>query len=135
MGVWGVEAFSNDDAADWLFALYESDDLSVIDKALSRVVSTAGYLEAPESMEGIAAAEVVARLKGRPDPKTLAEEELHRWISGIKLKPDADLTKKALATIDRILTAPSELLELWQESTEFDDWKTSLLNLKQRISA
>ena len=41
---------------------------------------------------------------------------------------------QATAAIDRILTVPSELLDLWTESDETDAWKAPLAALKQRLS-
>jgi hypothetical protein len=135
VGAWAVDAFGNDDAGDWLYSLYESEDLSVIDSTLTKVLETEDYLEAPEASEGIAAAEVIARLQGRPDPVSTEDEELDAWLAAVKTKPDAALAKKAHAVIDRILSPPSELRELWEESEEFDAWKASIENLKARISA
>jgi hypothetical protein len=133
MGVWGVDAFSNDDAADWLYGLYDSDDLSVVDETLSRVIGTKSYLEAPEGCEGIAAAEIVARVQGRPDPNSPGNGELDGWIARLKAKPEAVLAKKAHLAIDRILTEPSELLELWGDSTEYKEWLASLSSVKARV--
>lgn len=133
MGTWALHAFGNDDVADWLSSLCESSDLSVIDDTLSRVIATKDYLEAPDGEEGIAAAEVVARLQGRPDPDTPDEEELAEWISRTKMKPDASLARKAHSAIDRILSEPSELLELWQDSEEYEGWMASVLALKARV--
>jgi len=39
----------------------------------------------------------------------------------------------AIQSIDRILTPPSELLELWQESEDFEVWKHHMAELKQRL--
>jgi hypothetical protein len=44
------------------------------------------------------------------------------------------LVATAIKVIDRILAEPSEALELWQESEEFDAWKTHLADLKARLA-
>jgi hypothetical protein len=37
--------------------------------------------------------------------------------------------------VDRVLSEPSELLEVWSESEEFDAWKASVANLRARLGA
>lgn len=53
MGAWGIKSFENDDASDWLYDLEESDDPSVIQKALQLDMA---YLEAPECCNALASA-------------------------------------------------------------------------------
>ena len=60
MGAWDHTPFGNDDACDWGSDLRSAEDLSFIEETLDAVVHTGEeYLEAPESSQGIAAAEVV----------------------------------------------------------------------------
>lgn len=132
MGTWAIDALGNDDAADWLYTLYDGAGLKVIDETLS-AVAMPDYVEAPQAQEALAAAEVVARLQGRPDATVPLDEELDGWIRRSKLIPPPALVQKAHKAIDRILADQSELLELWQESDEFEAWKASVLNLRSRI--
>jgi hypothetical protein len=69
MGAWGSDSFENDDAADWVADFCDAPDPAVIVKALSAVadLDASQYLEAPDCSVGIAAAEVVAALKGAPN--------------------------------------------------------------------
>ena len=40
MGTWGVDAFENDNAADWAFQLEEAEDLTLVRETLALVVRT-----------------------------------------------------------------------------------------------
>ena len=65
MGAWGTGIFDNDTACDWAYDLEGASDLSLIERALSKVLNVgAEYLEATEAEEALAAAETIARLKG-----------------------------------------------------------------------
>jgi hypothetical protein len=132
MGTWAIDALGNDDAGDWLGTLYDGDGLDVIDETLS-AVATLDYVEAPQAAEALAAAEVIAHLQGRPDTTMPPHEELEGWVKSSKLVPTPALVDKAHQAIDRILADQSELLELWQESDEFEAWKASVLNLRSRV--
>lgn len=134
MGTWDFNAFGNDDACDWSYGLKNTTDLSLVDSTL-RKVSAAGssYLEAPESCEALAAAEVIARLQGNfgaIDPYTEIADD---WVRKLNKRPSTALCQMAHHAIDRILSEPSELLELWQETDEFELWKQAVLGLKARI--
>jgi hypothetical protein len=136
MGAWGTGVFDNDTACDWAYSLEESDDLSVVEAAVDKVLATgSGYLEAPDAEEGLAAAEVVARLQGNFGEKNSYTETVNSWVDKNKIKVPPELAKKALATIERILSEPSEIVELWTESGEVDAWKSSIESLRSRIHA
>lgn len=69
MGAWGMGAFENDDASDWLAAL----DGAVPQRlrlTFERVTAIEPelYLEAPAASEAVAAAEVVTAMLGKPGP-------------------------------------------------------------------
>jgi len=50
MGAWGVRAFENDDACDWAGQLAESDDLTVIERAIDAALVDAGdYFEGSDA--------------------------------------------------------------------------------------
>jgi Domain of unknown function (DUF4259) len=74
MGAWGIRAFENDDACDWAGQLAESDDLTVIERAIDAALVDAGdYLEAPDA----AVAQTGARVarKGRRDRQDRARAQ------------------------------------------------------------
>jgi hypothetical protein len=54
-------------------------------------------------------------------------------LQRIKAKPSASLISKTGRALDRILTEPSELIELWEESEEVDAWRAAVNALKVRV--
>ncbi len=91
------------------------------------------YLEVDPATEALAACEVIARLRGSEGDKTPFSEAADRWVeSHAALKESAPIDA-ALSAIDRILTPPSELLELWTDSDDFESWRTSVLELRERL--
>jgi hypothetical protein len=131
MGAWGTGPFDNDTACDWSYGLEESTDFSLIEETLSKVLSVgAGELEASDAEEALAALETLAKLLGRGGQKDSYTEAVDKWVKGIKIKPSSELLQKGLATLERIQSPPSELLELWEEDKE---WKESLADLKKRL--
>jgi hypothetical protein len=132
MGAWSHESFGNDDASDWIAQLEEWDDLGLVESALDAVLAIGDdYLEAPEASEGIAAAEVVARLRGqRGDSDADAADA---WVEKVGLQAPPALIAKARRALDRILTEPSELMELWDESEDAAAWRASVEDLKARL--
>jgi hypothetical protein len=134
MGAWDHSTFGNDDACDWGGDLHSHEDLSFIEETLDRVIDAGEeYLEAPESSEAIAAAEVIARLQGRFGVRNAYTESVDGWVTAHPITVPTTLAGKAHAALDRILARPSELLELWEESDDFESWKGTITELKSRI--
>ena len=113
MGTWDIGPFDNDTAADFCGDLDEAaagEREGIVRGILTRVIDTAGYLEAPESEQAVASAALVAAQYpgGEPaDPVYVPEEPL----------PDlTGLPDLALQALDRVMTDPSELMDLWAES-------------------
>ena len=135
MGAWSKDSFGNDTACDWSYGLEKVTDLSLVRQTIQKVVDSGKeYLEAPDAEEGIAAVEVIARLKGNFGERNSYTETTDNWVKAHPQQPPSDLVILGSQALDRILQQPSELLELWQESPEFEEWKTSVLNLKRRAS-
>lgn len=134
MGAWDHTTFGNDDACDWGGDLRSHEDLSFLEETLDRVVEVGGeYLEAPESSEAIAAAEVIARLQGRFGTRDAYTKSVDEWVAAHRMAVPPELAQKARAALDRVLTRPSELLELWEESDDFQAWMDTVVELKSRI--
>ena len=134
MGTWSVDPFGNDDAVDWIYDLEKTEDLTFIAETIQKVLDFGSeYLEAPEAVEAIAAADTIARLKGNFYIKNAYTESLDDWIESHKLTPSQPLVESAILAMDRILTDPSELRELWQDSEDFDDWAREMEALKTRL--
>lgn len=136
MGTWSVDAFGNDDAADWAYGLEEAENLEPIEEALNAVLDVGdAYLEAPEGAVALAAVEVLARLAGNPGEKTPYTEAVDKWVESTTAKPTAALMVKAQAAINRILAENSELNELWKDTDDYDAWLASVSDLRTRVGA
>jgi hypothetical protein len=132
MGAWGHGSFDNDDAGDWVAELSEAVGTEPVSEAFEAVLEVGdNYLEVTEAGRGLAAAEVVAALLGRP-PAVLPEE-VTAWLAG-KKPPKAALIKKAQRVVKRVLK-DSELKELWAESEDAAKWQREAEGLLQRLSA
>ncbi|MFC8817870.1 DUF4259 domain-containing protein [Streptomyces rochei] len=130
MGTWDVGPFDNDTSADFSYTLDEAAAdarAGIILGTLTRVIDTAGYLEAPGSQEAIAAAALVAAQcpKGEPTDPVYGPEEPLPDLTGLR-----DL---ALQALDRVMTEPSELMDLWDESNG-GDWRTHIRNLRNVLT-
>jgi hypothetical protein len=133
MGTWGVGPFDNDEAADWLAALVDVDDATLLHEALDEVAA-AGEGEEVEpgwAAVALAAAEVVAAGLGRggvglPDEARDWLERHPRVVTDAHLEP-------ARAAVRHVLDA-SELRDLWLASADGDDWLRRTRDLLERLS-
>jgi Domain of unknown function (DUF4259) len=133
MGAWDLGSFDNDDASDWLCELEGSSDTSLISTALHRVTEIGdGYLESPDCCNALAAAEIVAALRGHP--MTKLPDIGKEWVAAHRNLDSAQLVSVALAALDRI-RANSELKELWDEVSETPKWLVTVDDLKARLHA
>jgi len=134
MGTWGTGAFDNDTAADWLYALEEVGDLSLIETTIASVLDGDDeYLDADVAAKALAACEVVARLLGRRGVLHASTETLDKWVETHSLSPSNELLESARKAIGRVLSGDSELRELWSES-EGTDWLAAVEDLRLRLS-
>ncbi|MFI6149928.1 DUF4259 domain-containing protein [Streptomyces sp. NPDC051109] len=126
MGTWGIGAFDNDTAADFggdLDEVAAGEREGIVRSALARVIDTAAYLEAPESEVAVAASALVAAQcpGGEPADPIYGPEESLPALTGLR-----DL---ALQALDRIMTEPSELMDLWAES-DGGPWRANIRRLQ-----
>ncbi len=134
MGAWDYMVFGSGDARGWASELRSHDDLSFIEQTLVRAIAgTEWNVRAPKASQAIAAAEVVARLQGHCSIRSPETKSVDKWVLLHPLPVPTRLAQIAHVAIDRILTRPSELLDLWEESDGFDAWKGALTDLKTRI--
>lgn len=129
MGTWGHDAFSNDDALDWLGELLDAGNLGPVEEALTTAASAETYLDAPDCTQALAAAEVVAALRGKPGgglPKKLVP-----WLEGRPRPADAllDTARRAVAKVMQ----DSELKDLWVESGHPQAWEEGVRDLQARL--
>jgi hypothetical protein len=134
MGAWDSDPFGNDTACDWTNDAERAADLSFIAKTIEKIHQQGGdYLEAGEAEEAIAAADTLARLRGRFYTRNSYTESIDEWVANHSITPPREMLDSAIHAIDRILTEPSELLELWGDSKEFVEWKKHLSDLQDRL--
>jgi Domain of unknown function (DUF4259) len=136
MGCWGVNAFENDNAADWAFELSEAEDLSLVQDTLELVTDRSEddeVVDADVACEALAACEVIARLKGNWGSQDAFSEPVDQWVTAHPSQPTANLVNLACSAIDSILGPESELAQLWDESGKPDEWKRAVQDLKARV--
>jgi uncharacterized protein DUF4259 len=127
MGAWGAGNFENDDALDWL-AVLQAEGLPAAGAAIQDVLTLADdYLEAPTCCAALAAAEVIAALRGRPASRL--PDELVEWLGRVSGDPGEQLATNARNAVDAIRRS-SELRELWEDDEE---WKQEVDGLYARL--
>lgn len=134
MGAWSADSFGNDGALDWLYEFTENPGVEMLRDTLEHALTAESdeYLEAPDSEEAIAAAEIVAALSGKPSDALPVD--LRAWLQTAHgLTADAKLKALALSAVKRIVT-DSELAELWAESDDGPLWVKTMLELQQRLA-
>ena len=135
MGAWGFGTFENDDACDYGAAIVQGRDVSGLERTLDQVLGIGvSFLEAPNGSEALAAADIVARLMGRPGENTPYTKTIDEWVAALRITPSTQLIDKARRAVSRVLMEPSELVELWQESNDFESWKASVEALSERLT-
>ncbi|HEV7404987.1 MAG TPA: DUF4259 domain-containing protein [Chthoniobacteraceae bacterium] len=133
MGAWDATSFGNDTANDWAYDLEKSHDLSYVDTTLEKILEAGDdYIDASDAEEAIAAAEVLAWLRGRPTPVNAYTEKVAEWVAAHPIQPPPAIVQKALAALDRIEGASSELPALWEGDA---DWAASMADLRARLTA
>lgn len=134
MGAWGTGIFDNDDAMDWVMRLDE-DGREAVDEAIDAVLETAPeYLERDVGAGALAAAEVVAALRGRPS--THLPPEVASWLAA---HPDLTVTSELVLKARRALdhaTNPgtSEVAELWADAPRGTEWRALTEDLRARLA-
>ncbi|MFJ3921559.1 DUF4259 domain-containing protein [Streptomyces sp. NPDC090022] len=126
MGTWDVGSFDNDTAADFCDDLDEAaagEREGIVCGILTRVIDTAGDLDARASEQAVAAAALVAAQcpGGEPADPVYGPEEPLPDLTGLR-----DL---ALQALDRVMTDPSELMDLWAES-DGGPWRANIRRLQ-----
>lgn len=131
MGAWGVGPFENDDAMDFVGSL-EGAGLEPVEGALDAVTDGPDSVESHVASVGLAAAEAVAVLRGRPAADVPAE--VTAWAAiGRRLRLSTLFFQKAQQAAERI-KAESELKALWAESGEEAAWTSRVDDLISRLA-
>jgi hypothetical protein len=132
MGAWGTGPFQNDTAGDFVDVVTDGDGLVAIEDAFDHVLEADDDdLEAPTAEEAIAGAAIVARLK--TGVSLAGEEAIEAWVAKDQPQVSPDLIAKAWQAVARIMTEPSELLDLWRESDDFAGFRASIDGLLRSL--
>jgi hypothetical protein len=125
---WGTGSFENEYAADWPKELgaITPDDLTQI---FVQAADHPGYLEAPAASVVVAAAEVVAALKGSPAEGV--PPEIIKWTTN-RPASTPELSGLALRALERV-RKNSELKDLWLEADGLNDWIAAIQDLQTRV--
>jgi len=132
---WASDTLSNDAAADLISEVEHQTGIGLVHGTLEGALSNASPLDDDQASRVLAAAELVAPMLGRPSP-TL-ENRARDWAleqSKASSGDFANLTRLALAAIDRVSNA-SETLEMMQDSSTGREWNASLTDLRKRLTA
>ena len=131
MGAIGAGPFENDDALDFLVELEEAEQaarLSMVVKALVRVVRASGYIAAPTMSEAVAAAAVVAACDDFE--AVIGERNVPRWLDEDPIEVDERLEELATKALHRALKSDdNELWELWAEGDGGERFATKVTHL------
>lgn len=132
MGAWGISAFENDDALDWLGEFCDDPGEDALEDAFAFVNEIGEeYLEAPDSENALIAAEVVAYLKNSPSPDL--PEHSKECLDSLQIKPGDELISDAAKAVERV-KSDSELKELWEETDDFQEWNKVVDDLIGRLN-
>jgi hypothetical protein len=125
MGTWGSGPFDDDMASDWVWELQEANDWGAVEAALRGAadVGEDAYLEAPDGQVAWAAAAVVA---AADDPSFAVPNEVKEWLDRHRGDRPETVRPLALGAVRRVLAPESELVELWAEAGELDEWRANV---------
>jgi len=131
-----MDSFDNDHACDFAQDIEESADLSLVERSIENVLAVGkNEVDAPDAEKALVAAEVIARLQGRFGARNAYTEGIDAWVLAKKFRPSPSLVAMAVVAIDRILTPPSELLDLWTDSGGPEEWKECVAALRSRVKS
>ncbi len=126
MGAWGAGPLENDDAMDFIGEFEEEPEVEGLLEAFDAVTET-DDVEAADAAAAIAAAEIVAAMRGKGTPRL--PKSILAWAK--EQTADADLLEAARAAVEAAST--SEMRDLWEDADEADQWRANLKSLNSRL--
>lgn len=131
MNTWGVAAFENDDAQQFLVEVLE-DGLVAIEEAIDVALDAEGDLQSPEGARAVAAVALLGAIlsengEGLPP-------DLRGWVTQFLPETLEFLRLPAVTVLDLIDGETSELRERWQDTQHYTDWQVSLNTLRTRLT-
>jgi hypothetical protein len=136
MGAWGVAAFEDDTALDWLSIQFEERGAKAVAEAINFVADfpSSEYLERDQGVEARIAAEMVAIAFGHPPSSVPTEvtEQINGKTDDIMAIPFIRLV--ALKAVDRLMQNNSEINDLWtEEDSNAAEWNVAMSDLTKRL--
>ena len=129
MGCWSLEPFGNDTALDWAERFTKSADLSYLEATLDVILQSDGTpLETSAAEEAVAAAEVLAKLRGMGTQSDASTAAVDDWVRSFGGAPSPELLGKAQRALERIGKDP-ELQAEWYEAADAYLWRQTLARL------
>jgi hypothetical protein len=135
MGAWGSGTFDNDTACDWAYKLEETSDLSLVKETVPKALAPGNKVDVSVAEEALAACEVLARLQGNWGTRNSYTETVDKWVKVHPTRPPGALIQEALEAIDRIVSPPSEMLEVWFEAEKKNEWLAAVASLRERVAS
>jgi hypothetical protein len=130
MGAHGIGLLDDDDGADFAHEILNSPSMDIIVDALKAIpLDDWDYVERPEGMRALLAAEVVADQMGHESGDL--PDDIHSWAHEFG-EPDDELIALARAAVQRVLRK-SELRDLWNDSHHFGEWLAKTAGLADRL--
>ncbi len=140
MGTWGFGSFENDTALDWIGEFGDNPSVNELIAAMTGVLgeqvtpskmAMMEYLDDEDACPiAVAAAEVVAAMRGRPHPEF--SEELKPWVEANKSAATAQMTETALRAIQAART--NEIfLSCFCDDEDVSQWQSELDELVGRL--
>lgn len=129
MGSWGYTAFEDDSSLDFIGKFSATPSIELLNQAILNA-KEAEYIDDEIGGRGLAAAEIVAAINGKP--LVAIDDQLKAWTTSVSDPIDA-LKVSALEIVQRIFE-DSELREVWEDSDGLEPWGAAIEDLKSRLN-
>jgi hypothetical protein len=129
MDTWGYGAFENDAGSDLVHDLKKAKGTAILKDAF--VGAKSGGWDSDDCQTAVAAAEIIAAMRGAPSPKL--PKDAAAWVQKQTQPPAEPLVAQAREVVRAIL-ANSELKEIWQESGSAKPWIEAMQELQKRLN-
>lgn len=134
MGTWDIGFFDNDMACDWENGIKENQELSYIKDAFIPVLENKEEsLDIDKANRSLAAAESLARLLGYGAEQNSYTKHIDKWAQGFDKSVPESLILLAVDSLEKVVGIDSEIGQYWKIRGEFDNWKKSITELKERL--
>ncbi len=131
MATWGTRTFEDDTAVDWISELVEADETREFLLSAITLPEDDDDVDYDTAVIAVAGCEVIVALLD--EPRKGLPEQLKDWLSDNECDDITDLPETASAALQKVLAGDSELVTIWQEAEDYDDWKDGVDELQEII--